>query len=79
MSFLDTTLAVWLEHPDAVIKRNAMSILKRAQKIGKEAGERIDNTHTWKCPDCGHVETWNRYEDGTPICPNCDVDMEQTT
>lgn len=30
----------------------------------------------WKCPECGHFEDWNNYEDGTPICPKCDIDMK---
>jgi hypothetical protein len=29
----------------------------------------------WKCSECGHFEDWDNYQDGTPICPQCDTDM----
>lgn len=29
----------------------------------------------WKCPECGYLQEWDNYEDGTPICPECDSDM----
>lgn len=44
--------------------------------------KKIDDSkvqHTWKCPECGEMETvspdW--YSDnGTPMCGDCGVDME---
>lgn len=30
----------------------------------------------WECPECGHFEDWNDYEDGGPLCPKCDIDMK---
>lgn len=36
----------------------------------------IGDLDVWKCPDCGHFEEWNNYNDGTPICPSCDIDMK---
>jgi rubrerythrin len=36
----------------------------------------IGDPEHWMCPECGHSETWDNYKDGTPICPECDIDME---
>ena len=27
------------------------------------------------CKECKKEVNWDRFEDGTPICPKCDVDM----
>ena len=30
----------------------------------------------WTCPNCNYNAIWDNYEDGTPICPDCDIDMD---
>lgn len=35
--------------------------------------------HLWECPDCNkgvYVQPWYYSEMGTPICSDCDNDME---
>lgn len=35
--------------------------------------------HRWACADCGKVEyvpSWYYSEMGTPVCKDCDEDME---
>lgn len=36
----------------------------------------VGDTDHWKCPQCGHFENWSDYENGTPVCPTCDIDMK---
>lgn len=36
----------------------------------------IGDIDCWHCSECGYDENWNNYGNGTPICPDCDIDME---
>lgn len=29
----------------------------------------------WICEECEYTTMWDNYQDGTPICPNCDIDL----
>lgn len=35
----------------------------------------ISDPDHWKCSECGYMEEWDNYKDGTPLCPDCDIDM----
>jgi rubrerythrin len=36
-------------------------------------------SNIWICPECNFAQKWTYHdlvERGTPVCPNCDIDME---
>ncbi len=48
------------------------------KQFGLETAEQ-KYSRTWKCPDCGRtadVSYENLAEVGTPICPDCDIEMK---
>ena len=50
---------------------------KSEKKWGRVADYRV--RHTWKCPECGEKATVGPdfyAEAGTPVCGECDTDME---
>ena len=50
---------------------------KREKKWGKVADFRV--RHVWRCPECGEEATVGPDfygEAGTPVCGECDTDME---
>lgn len=56
------TLSFLLSHPDETIRRNAVSIMKRLQKLTEEERERINK---FRCIVCGTMTN-----DHASFCPN---------
>lgn len=58
---------------------NPLSACESAQSRWRVHRAEERTTKTWKCPDCGHTEEIS-YEwlaqHGTPVCGDCDCEME---
>ena len=49
---------------------------KTNPRFDKEKFLRACGIMQWAC-ECGYEAEWNRYEDGTPVCPECDEDLKK--